>query len=103
MRTCVIVLTLFLAGCGPEGGGSSADSTPAVQTVTRYHPSGRIQETGAVITASGKRTGVWTAYHDLGGSPLRFTGEYADGMLDTGKAWTEWNADGSVRADAGDR
>ena len=107
MRHLLILLPLlFLAACGSGGGGggsSDAGTTPAVQIVTRYFASGRIQETGPIITATGQRTGTWTVYHDANGSPLRFTGDYADDTLDASKAWTEWNSDGSVRADASDR
>ena len=102
MRTCLILLPfLLLTACG--AGGSSSGGTTAIQTVTHYYASGRIQDTGQIVTATGKRTGTWTTYHDLDGSPLQFTGDYVDGALDVTKAWKEWNADGSVRADSSDR
>lgn len=106
MRPLLILLPiLFLTACGSGGGGGSSDTgtTPAIQTITRYYTSGRIQETGEIITASNKRTGTWTAYHDVDGSPLRFTGEYVDDRVDPTKPWSEWNADGSVRVDSSDR
>lgn len=106
-RTLFILLPfLLLTACGSgggSGGSSGGGEVPAIQTVTRYYTSGRVQETGTIVTASNRRTGTWTAYHDVDGSPLRFTGDYADDHLDATKPWREWNVDGSVRVDSSDR
>lgn len=97
-----LILATALAGCG--GGGDAAAAPPTgSRTVTFYHASGRIAETGAIDNASGQRTGEWTAFHDADGSPRLFVGTYVAGAIDRARPWREWNADGSIRADGDDR
>ena len=100
-------LVLLLAGCGGGGGGGS-DAGPTVTgpttttTVTLYHQSGRMAATGTVLAGTTIKTGVWSEYFDVEGSPRQWQRSYTQDTWDTAKDWREWNADGSVRNDASD-
>ncbi len=106
--TPLVLVPLLLAtacGGGGGGGGSSAGTVPAAPAtteVTTYYTSGRLATSGRVITGTSTRHGGWIERFDVDGNPLRWQGSYANGAVDAGKPWTEWNADGSVRIDGSD-
>jgi hypothetical protein len=104
LHTLALATLLLSVGCGGGGGGDGGGaSVTATETVTTYYASGRIKESGQVLAGTATRTGSWVLHHDVEGSPLQWRGSYRENAIDTGKPWTEWNVDGSVRDAAGDR
>jgi hypothetical protein len=96
----VLLLSLVLGGCG---GGSDDGGSQANGTVTLTYPSGRVMAVGQYLPGTTTRTGEWMEYFDQAGSPPQWRRSFTDNAWDQAKDWREWNADGSVRNDAGDR
>jgi hypothetical protein len=96
----------ILVGCNEAAGIpvnlSAADNRMTTESIER-HPSGRISASGAVLPGTTTRVGRWTMWYDDESGPKRWEGEYTNGVMDQSKPWREWNADGSVRADAEDQ
>jgi len=106
-RPALLALAVVLiAGCG---GGSSAGSTSSasagpLRMVEQRHANGQLAAQGTVLDESGGgslRHGQWQTWFDHG--QLRWKGDYRRGAIAADQPWREWNADGSVRDDAGDR
>lgn len=100
LRLVVLLVPLVLGGCG---GGSDGGSNQSSGTVTLTYPSGRVMAVGQYQAGTTVRTGEWVEYFDQAGSPPQWRRSYSDNAWDRNKDWREWNADGSVRNDAGDR
>lgn len=94
-----LISSALMTACG-GGDGAGQESAPP-RIVTEYYASGRPAATGTLSGAV--RTGPWVEYHDADGSPRKWEGAYAHGIIDTSAFWCEWNADGSIRADQTDR
>lgn len=99
LTVSVLLVSLALVGCGGSGGGGSQGSG----TVTLTYPSGRVMAVGKYVPGTTTRTGEWLEYFDQPGSPPQWRRSFTDNTWDQVKDWREWNADGSVRNDAGDR
>jgi len=91
--TCAILL---FAGCGGGGGEtvSTTDPGSGLTSITTHYDNGQIETTGQQ-DADGQPEGEWQLYFPDG--QLMFEGSFVDGQLDQSQAWTEYNADGSVR------
>jgi hypothetical protein len=100
LRTAAVLVSLVLGGCGGGSGGGTGQSSA---TVTLTYPSGRVMAVGQYQPGTTVRTGEWVEYFDQAGSPRQWRRSYTDNAWDRSKDWREWNADGSVRNDAGDR
>lgn len=98
-RTLFFVGCLLLSACGGDDGDATADTTP----VTLSYPDGRIMATGQFATGTTTRVGIWQEYFDAPGSPQQWRRSYLAGTWDQAQDWREWNADLSIRHDAGDR
>jgi hypothetical protein len=100
LTASALLVTLALAGCG---GGSGGGGSQASGTVTLTYPSGRIMAVGQYQPGTTTRTGEWMEYFDQAGSPPQWRRSFTDNTWDRAQDWREWNPDGSVRNDAGDR
>ncbi|MDA3963044.1 MAG: hypothetical protein PF961_19845 [Planctomycetota bacterium] len=100
----VSTVIMVLAACG--GGDPGAQDSPfgqplnaaADSTERRYHADGSLAAAGPVD--DGKPNGLWQ-FWDLNGQ-LRWQAYLIAGAFDPSQAWTEFNADGSIRATSGD-
>lgn len=98
---CLVVSLCCLTACGGGGGDDAAGTSTT--PVTLSYPNGRVMAVGQYVSGTTTRVGNWQEYFDAPTSPQQWRRAYVDGTWDQSQDWREWNADASIRNDAGDR